>query len=324
MIARCRAKCWIVQLKEENQSTVMLDVQRGMKGHIIIYPQRLSEIALLLPPNMSDILSPICVLFVGSLPPNQDWLCDRAKPLIVRQEKVRQALLWLKENNPLYSDVEINHELLNNLEESQILPFHIEHVIPNDTADLLTSRYDDVDELEQNSFSDNHLHNLNDAVSQDQESTIQVELPFQKIVIADVDGNAPANELRAAALRHVKGGRGYIQIPHDPTPVNEFFNPDLFPMIYPTLFPYGVGGFEDKTRKVPISMKRQVKHLCSLSDKRFQEHYSFLFTAFNILRRRAVLLHTSLKTRKSAFPTLAEDFASVSQEAIHVVTECIS
>ena len=84
MIARCRAKCWIVQLKEENQSIVMPDVQRGMKGHIIIYPQRPSEIARLLPPNMSDILSPICVLFVGSSPPSQDWLRDRAKPLIVR------------------------------------------------------------------------------------------------------------------------------------------------------------------------------------------------------------------------------------------------
>ena len=143
----------------------------------------------------------------------------------------------------------------------------------------MTSCYDDVDELAQNSLSDNHL--CNEAVSQEQESTI--ELPFQKIVIADVDGHVPANELRAAALRHVKGGGGYIQIPHDPTPVNKFFNPDLFPMIYPTLFLYGVGGFEDKTRKVPISMKRQVKHLCSLSDKQFQEHYSFLFTVFNIL-----------------------------------------
>ena len=312
MIARCRAKCWIVQLKEENLSIVMPDVQRGMKGHIIIYPQRPSQIARLLPPDMSDILTPICVLFVGSSPPSQDWLREKAKPLSVRREKVRGALIWIKENNPLYSDVEINHELLNSLEESQILPFHIEHIIPNEAVDILTSRYDDVDQ------SGDHNENLNC----EQESP--VELPFQNVVITDVDGHAPANELRAAALRHVKGGGGYIQIPHDPTPVNEFFNPDLFPMIYPTLFPYGVGGFEDKQRKVPLSMKRQVKHLCSLSDKRFQEHYSFLFTAFNILQRRAVLLHTSLKTRKSTFPTLADDFASVSREAIHIVTERIS
>jgi Helitron helicase-like domain at N-terminus len=250
-----------------------------------------------------------------------------------------------KRNNPLYSDVEINHELLNNLEESQILPFHIEHIIPNEAVDILTSRYDDIDRLEQ--LEHNGSDNLNQPLkppsattssasspstldllyynkTPNREQETPVELPFQNVVIADVDGHALANELRAAALRHVKGGGGYIQIPHDPTPVNEFFNPDLFPMIYPTLFPYGVGGFEDKRRKAPLSMKRQVKHLCSLSDKRFQEHYSFLITAFNILQRRAVLLHTSLKTRKSTFPTLADDFSSVSQEAIHVVTERIS
>src|SRR6266511_1643994 len=69
----------------------------------------------------------------------------------------------------------------------------------------------------------------------------------------------------------------------------------LFPMIYPTLFQYGKGGFEDHSRQVHISMKHHVKHLCGLSDRRFQEHYSFLFTAFNILQCRSILLHTSLK-----------------------------
>ncbi|KAG1848266.1 hypothetical protein F4604DRAFT_1813097, partial [Suillus subluteus] len=44
MIARCRAKCWIVQLKEENQ-----DLQ--------------------LSPPVADIITPICVIFVGSCPP---------------------------------------------------------------------------------------------------------------------------------------------------------------------------------------------------------------------------------------------------------------
>lgn len=68
-------------------------------------------------------------------------------------------------------------------------------------------------------------------------------------------------------------------------------------MMYPTLFPYGLGGFENADdseltvngpwqpwRKTPLSLKRHVKHLFSLSDKRFQEHYLFLFTTFNILQ----------------------------------------
>jgi hypothetical protein len=39
MIALCRAKCCIVQLKEDNENATNTINQRGMKGHIIIYPQ---------------------------------------------------------------------------------------------------------------------------------------------------------------------------------------------------------------------------------------------------------------------------------------------
>ncbi len=67
------------------------------------------------------------------------------------------------------------------------------------------------------------------AASSDSASTC---IPFQNVVITDVDANASSNELRAAAIRHIKKkGGGYIQIPHDPSPVNKFFNPELFPMI---------------------------------------------------------------------------------------------
>jgi hypothetical protein len=80
------------------------------------------------------------------------------------------------------------------------------------------------------------------------------DIPFQNIVITDVDGHAPSHELRAAAVRHVKRkGGGYIQVPHDPEPVNEFFNPELFPRIYPTLFPYGIGGPENPKFQAPLS-----------------------------------------------------------------------
>ncbi|KAJ7215977.1 hypothetical protein GGX14DRAFT_391644 [Mycena pura] len=36
MIARCRLKCWIIQLKEENQDLILQSTQRGIKGHIIV------------------------------------------------------------------------------------------------------------------------------------------------------------------------------------------------------------------------------------------------------------------------------------------------
>lgn len=312
MIARCRSKCWIIQMKQDSQEddVVLPHAQRGMKGHIIVYPQRPSAVSQILPPSMEEMTTPICVVFVGSSPPTEEWLRNKAKPLIVRKEKVRAALIWLKKHNQFYKNIEINHTMLDGMPQEQVLPVRIEHVLPDEETNGLTSRYDSGPS----------------APHQEDESSLSSRpIPFQNVVVTDVEGNAPANELRAAAVRHIteKGG-GYMEIPHDPEPANEFCNPSLFPMIYPSLFPYGIGGFENEHRSSALSMKRQVKHLFSLSDRRFQEHYSFLFTAFNMLQRRSVLLHTSLKVDKHSFRAVANDFASVSPQAVHVVSERVS
>ncbi|KAG1725695.1 uncharacterized protein EDB91DRAFT_1062031 [Suillus paluster] len=272
MISRCRAKCWIVQLKEENQNLQLSTNQRGIKGHIIIYPQRPESIAAILPLTVNEIITPISVIFVGSSPPSRAWLQEKARPLIARRENVRTALVWLKKHNRLYKDITISHDVLDSMEEEMLMPFHVDHILPNDAWESLTSRYDE-DEVVQ-------LEDLFDSVSHSVESRSN----FESVVVTDVDGHASANELRAVAVHHIKNkGGGYVQIPHDPEPVNEFFQPELFSMIYPTLFLYGLGGFEDHLHSERLSIKRHVKHLFNLADRCFQEHYSFLFTAFNIL-----------------------------------------
>ena len=131
------------------------------------------------------------------------------------------------------------------------------------------------------------------------------------VVITDIDAHAPASDLKAAALRHFKKGGAFLAVPHESVPVNEFFNPVLFPMLYPTLFPYGIGGIEDKCRTVATSFENHVKHLLSLADRRFQEHYSFLFTAFNVIQRRKPLLHTSLGVERSRFQSWANKYKSI-------------
>ncbi|KAF8059278.1 hypothetical protein FPV67DRAFT_1382554, partial [Lyophyllum atratum] len=86
MIALCRAKMWIVQLQEENSSRVNVNVQKGVKGHCIIYPQDPGEIATMLPPSIADIVTPITILFIGSEKPSDKWLREKAKPLAVRAD----------------------------------------------------------------------------------------------------------------------------------------------------------------------------------------------------------------------------------------------
>ncbi|KAJ6452174.1 hypothetical protein C8R47DRAFT_959161, partial [Mycena vitilis] len=252
MIALCRAKCWIIQLRQDESDDTLPIAQRGVKGHIIVYPQRPSEIAKSLPPPMSEIITPICVIFVGSKAPTPEWLKEKASPLVVRKERVQNALAWLKINNHLYSDVAIDKKVLDELPDESIPPFQIQHILPSTGLDSTTSDYVPGSAQPQPSS----VPNLSDILSPPPS-----EIPFQSVVVANVDGNAPSRELRSAALKHMnKPGSNYIEIPHDPKPVNEFKNPHLFPMMYPTLFPYGLGGLEDQHRPTRLGFKRHIKH----------------------------------------------------------------
>ncbi|KAI0814969.1 hypothetical protein BC629DRAFT_1579594 [Irpex lacteus] len=245
MIALCRASTTIVQLRPENEkkkkSSAVFDsqadislpnLQRAIHGHIIIHPQHPEHIPDVLPPSIEDIVKPICVIFVGSRPPTRQWLLQKAKPLVVNPQRVLAALVWLKANNPLYSSIVINHAALDSIPSD---------VPPSSAQDSLTDRYDAIPSLS----------NLDSLRSENSD-----------IVITDIDGSAPSNELRAAALRHVKQKGGeYVQLPHEALPANEFFDPSLFPKTFPTLFPYGCGGLEDLSREVSVSLKHHARHL---------------------------------------------------------------
>ena len=296
MIARARAKSWIVKLQEQGDSTLPT-AQRGLKGHTIIYPQQPENLPSVLPPPADDMLAVICVIFVGSSKLTAEWLREKAKPLVVRRDKVYKALRWLKRNNPLYGAVQIDDENLRTLPENDVLSYHVEHVSSDDAQEAVVSRYDNL--------------------PSDSQDTVQSPTQFESVVIADVDAHTPMNQLRAAAVRHAKAKhKPFVQIGHGVAPVNEFFNVDLFPMMYPTLYPYGCGGFEDQGQVKRISMKEHAKYLLSLRDSRFQTHNSFLFTVFNMLQRHDMLLGCSLKVKRATFSQFTKRFSSVSSDAV--------
>ena len=114
-----------------------------------------------------------------------------------------------------------------------LLDYNIEHIPLSAHLEALKSCYD-MNPSEEN--SDNMHPSLNESS----------EIEFLDVVIMDIDAHAPANDLKVMVLRHFKRGGGFLAIPHKPVPVNEFFNPSLLLMLYPTLFPYSIGGLEDK------------------------------------------------------------------------------
>ncbi|KAJ7109668.1 hypothetical protein C8R43DRAFT_837428, partial [Mycena crocata] len=242
MIARCRSKCWIIQMREQDPDTEFPNVQRGFKGHIIVYPTRPSAIAATLPPSIEDITTPICVVFVGSKPPSLEWIRTKAKPLIVRKERVMKALEWLKKHNHLYKDVIIDRTVFDGHGDLVEIPFHIEHIIPSDGIKATTSNY------------------ASTVPFPSESEPVDVDA-FESVVVTDISGHESSGVLRKAAARHLKkAGANYLALPHDPLAANEFDNPDLLPLIYPTLFPYGIGGVDDKSRRTPFGFQAHLRH----------------------------------------------------------------
>ncbi|KAF8426440.1 hypothetical protein L210DRAFT_3420655, partial [Boletus edulis BED1] len=94
--------------------------------------------------------------------------------------------------------------------------------------------------------------------------------------------------------------------------INEYNNPDLIPGMFPTLFPHGIGGFEDKFRPTSLSFQLQARYTLNLSDRSFRYHHSYIFVVLNIVQRRLAHLHTAFTCRKSNFEQIARKLTTLS------------
>ena len=306
MIALTRLKCMILQLKEDRNDSAGFLSQRAYTGHTIYFHQNIQGLANVLPPPIEEIIGHICVLFVGSHKPSQNFLRTHAKPLVVRAERVRAALLWLKTHNHLYQEIVINHTLLDSIELENGLTYPVEHVESSLFEDDPTSGYTRQDESE--------------TTATDRDGNII----FQNLMVSDLEGSPSSFEMKAAALRHLQQGRPFIQMGHVSIPETDYNNPSLFPSIFPTLYPYGFGGFEDPARVHAISFQLHLRHLLQLADRRFQEHPSFIFTAFNILQRREIMRRTQMRVKRSDFANKALMYSRITPDAIEHVSQMVS
>lgn len=130
-----------------SQSARQPDIQHGVRGHFIIFPSYPERVSRLLPALIDKIVSYVCVLFVGSSRPTQEWLKKKAKPLLVRREKVHRALEWLKENNSLYKDIEINYDILNHFPSEFVPPVCVDVEKDNNLESYLSSTYDPIQQV---------------------------------------------------------------------------------------------------------------------------------------------------------------------------------
>ncbi|KAH9022184.1 hypothetical protein EDB85DRAFT_1839326, partial [Lactarius pseudohatsudake] len=120
LVGRHFPAAYIVKLypkKKGSQSWSSKHLQSGLQGNVSTYRLNTDNIAKMtdtqiMPPSLSILTATIGVTFVG--PRN---LPEKTMPgfLQVNHVCIRMALLWLKENNPIYQDIIISSDRLDSL-----------------------------------------------------------------------------------------------------------------------------------------------------------------------------------------------------------------
>ncbi|TEB26512.1 hypothetical protein FA13DRAFT_1756358 [Coprinellus micaceus] len=106
-------------------------------------------------------------------------------------------------------------------------------------------------------------------------------------------------------------------------PIPEYNNPSLIPGMFPTLFPFGIGGFEDPDRPTALSFEKQAEYYLDLPDRQFRYHYSYIFVVLNMIQRRRSHLHTHFTVNSHHFRSVAESITSLSAQTLSDVAEII-
>ena len=211
--------------------------QRGYSGHCINLPQHVEELASSLP-RLPRELSVIVVKVK-----TKD---NNFKDLLVRRQKVADALLWLISNNPCYKDVKIDQCSLNCLPK---------HGIP---CDLISVERESQDS--QCSEPDLGIQNEDDIVY-NEETEMNSFLPIPQCEQQEM----VAIQEQLSSTHHNEA----ISWPKlDTDPLNEYKTPFLATMAFPTLFPDGKGDPTNPSLYQDVPLGEAIKHLLKYAGKK--------------------------------------------------------
>lgn len=249
----------------------------GEKGNLITFSQPIQDIVTILPPKLEELPEFVKIMFVG---PDTD-LEEKSKRLskfaVIRPSRVLEALKWLKQNNPYYSDIEINDENIQEMDEKldrNGIPFSILQSSIN---------VDDIKAAEAETGGDHGIQHANKSGDPIMQTS--------GLIDANGDGASETERAHAAVQSFFKD----ILVCSHNGPVSEIKNEKYWACSFPTLFPYGIGGYYDETRDgKKFSLEAWGKHLISLHDRRFQEHPSWQFILQNQIQKKAVCWNTKL------------------------------
>ncbi|RDB26251.1 hypothetical protein Hypma_006070 [Hypsizygus marmoreus] len=355
LIAKYFPAAYIVKLFPKKKGARHWDkktMHSGLKGNVSTYQLDNSEITSMIQgkemPRPVMILSSIIgVTFVGPKGIPESTLPNF---LLVRRERVFKALRWLQANNPLWRDVIISQDRLDQLPVNGV-PMEILAGIKHSTdtgvlereRDGYVPEYDEQDISTSNEHMEEHssfpgvqiptdyavgvapsgiipVHDTSlDEMDLDDEINPGV-IPLMAHGVVDVAGDdVPDNDILAHALSNVTSG----DLPHTESFhirrgsafVNEYARVDTTTGqcsdggpsnanhllgSFPTLFPYGFGGFEvGRPQNVPY--ETHVRWALEYADKRFRKDLHFVFQVFGVIQKQKVCRSATIQMKTTKY-----------------------
>ena len=220
--------------------------------------------------------------------------------MLVRHKKVYEALSWLKLNHSDYTDLEIS--LVNLISYPENVPPVV------------------VDYRKSSGERPIEAHSVDDLGQDDGTTNGMCPLTVHGITGQNYT-ELPLHALKALAIQHLQQGGKVIAIGREAEPETLWNNTQLYPMIFPWLFPYGLGGIGHKEHKGKISDLARKRHMLMYYDKRFQRDETFSLTAFNHEQIKEATTSGFLMTKWSFFAEISNRLFSFSPSTLSSIAD---
>ncbi|KAE8228927.1 hypothetical protein CF326_g6121 [Tilletia indica] len=304
LCARFLASAYVVRLYDLGKPGAPEHRQRVMKGHTCAFPLHTISTATKLPRSLGDGDAFVSCVVIGPRKVRKEDLRHIFK---VRRAKVIALFDFLRANFKGYPQFPINEAALSCLPEDDVPELMMRYVVHNETGD--------VPSLFDQETAGLQPHPAHEGMDDD---TSMAQTFLERHGMVDINGvSIPAHDRTKSALESalpdlvIRHGSGFIQ---------EYKNPELFPGMFPTLFPWGIGGFEIK-RETALSLERQAKYLLDLSVPDFRRHWSFIFVVANIKQRRAIHHGSRFACKAKDLPRISKALAGLTPTLVQNICE---
>ncbi|KAF8214867.1 hypothetical protein K438DRAFT_1563231, partial [Mycena galopus ATCC 62051] len=206
-------------------------------GNTIMFSTPVAKVYNVLPLSQDELSEVLAFVFLGSAKPTDE---DFARtPMLVRRRRVQDTLNWLKLNHKDYDCLTISKDNFEALPENGIpCGVNWKQTDPNSSN------------LVPESLSVDNSGEEDEGMSSGRCSFSVAGLTGEQYYLNDM------RPLKIRALDHLKRGGNFgktLGVGHSEEPESMFHNIQLYPQMFPWLFPYGLGAIGHPSHKLKLS-----------------------------------------------------------------------